>query len=132
MKINNCPSLSIKGKTKFYLTIYTPDGPDETEYCAIDFASGEILFASGNFSNSMPDFENSFSYVIEPYGSELQDDEKFVYNQDMFEGESYHENLSDDEIAFIEKSIIDNDKYKDVIFSAQSLVPDGGVQKPEN
>jgi hypothetical protein len=127
MKIKNCPKLSIKGLTKFYLTIYTPDGPDETEYCAIDFYTGDILYASGNFSNFDPDFENNFSYIIEAYGKDIKENQKFIYNQDMFEGESYHENLSDKEIAEIEKTFIDNGKYKEVISIAQAIIPDGGI-----
>ena len=127
MKIKNCPKFSIKGLTKLYLTIYTPDGPDETESCAIDFSTGDILYASGNFSNFDPDFENNFSYIIEPFGKDIKENEKFIYNQDMFEGETYHENLSDEEIVEIEKIFIDNGKYKEIISLAQAIIPDGGI-----
>ena len=45
----------------------------------------------------------------------------------MFEGETYHENLSDEEIVEIEKIFIDNGKYKEIISLAQAIIPDGGI-----
>jgi hypothetical protein len=126
LKINNYPELKIKGMSKFYLTIYTPDGPDDTECCAIDFSNGNILYASGNFPNFQPDYENFYAYIVEPFGKDLKENEKFTYNQDMFQEENYHENLTDEEIQYIDNNLIENEKYKDVISQAQEIVPDGG------
>jgi hypothetical protein len=132
LKIRNCPQLSIKGLTKFCLTIYTPDGPDDTEYCAIDFSNGEILYASGNFSNFEPDYENFYAYIIEPFGKDVSKELKFTYNLDMFDKESYHQNLSEEEIKLIESTLIDNDVYKVIVEQAQQIVPDGGYNLSES
>jgi len=122
--LKEIPTLVIKGKSKLRLTIFTPDGPDENEYIGIDFNTGEIVYPSGNFNNSEPDFENYFSYIIEPLDI---NDNSWIYNEDMFEGESFHENLSESEIKTIEDAIINDNQYVNIIRDSQKLVPDGGI-----
>ena len=56
--------IKIKETTKLRLTIFTPDGPNENEYIGVDFKTGEIIYASSNFKDSEPDFENCFSYIV--------------------------------------------------------------------